>query len=198
MKTHSIKALFLLIINSILISCEMLPLYTNPEYNGKALDINQNMTCWEFIESRPDLLSNMKTAIEICDLKDLYSQTSKKYTYLLLTNAAINEAELVDASTSEVKKNDLKNILLYHIIRGNYHAYGTLGYDVVFVVTLWEDPNAIMSLKLGTSKTDYNIQDALFAMELCGNSVVRRARTSNLIMTNGPAHVFDNKLQYVK
>lgn len=186
-----------LIMGVAFVSCEMLPLYTDPVYNGKPLDMNQHMTCWEFIKSRPDLLSNMKAAIDSCGMSDYYSQTQVIYTYLLLSNAALTQAEVQDATTTPEKRQALKNILLYHIIQGNY-GYGTLGYNVVFVITLWQDPNAIMSLRLGTSSTDYNIQDGLYAMELCGNSTVRRARTSNLMMTNGPAHVFDSKLVYVK
>lgn len=178
-------------------SCEWLPLYTDEKYTGEALNGETGMNCMEFIESRPDIFSNLKEAIDICGIRDYYTQSNVKRTYLLLTNTALSAAEVANATTPE-KITALRNVLLFHIVQGFYHAYGTLSYDPAYVITLWKDPNAIMSLTLGQSASSFQNQDTVRAMDQCGSSSAVVAVSSNYFLTNGVAHVFDRKCVYKK
>lgn len=194
----NVKIFCVLLLAMFFSSCEWLPLQRDEEYMGKALDPNMNMSCLEFIESRQDIFSNLREAIRICGLEEYYSDLSIKRTYLLLNNNALNAAEIVNATTLE-KIKELSDILLFHIIQGYYHGYGgTLNYDPTFVVTMWENPEAIMSLTLGQSKNSRVNQDVIRVMEQCGSSTVVVAVSSNYFLTNGIAHVLDNKCIYNK
>lgn len=176
-------------------SCD-LPLRTTDDYNGKSLDINQYKTCWEFIESREDL-TNMKVLVELCGLKEYYAQTETKYTFLLWSNKALTDTELEEAKQDATKLASLKDALLFHIIKGYYHAYGPLTYEITFVETLSNDPDIYMSLTLSQAASDRNKIDRLNVMTDCGSSKVITAIASNLIMTNGPGHILDEKCVYV-
>jgi uncharacterized surface protein with fasciclin (FAS1) repeats len=184
----------------LLTGCDKFPLQTDYEYNPKKIDIYQHKTCWEFIESRPDILSTMNEAIVKCGLQNYYTQTERVYTYLLLNNDAfanyiflqLNVTNVVDADSTK-----LTNMLLYHIVKGNYSAYGQLNYDPIHVLTCWNDINAVMTIKLNDTKTSSADQDKLILMDQCGKSTQFPAVTSNLIMTNGPAHVLGRNCLYV-
>ncbi len=186
---------------SLFSSCEEFPLQTEYSYNPKKIDIYQHKTCWEFIESRPDILSTLKDAVIKCGLENYYTQTDKTYTYLLLNNDAFNSyifSKLNVTNLADADPTQLKNILLYHIVKGDYSGYGTLNYDPVHVLTLWNDPNAILTMKLKDTKSSSVDQDKLLLMDQCGKSVVITAVTSNLMMTNGPAHIINRNCVYVK
>lgn len=192
------KIFYIVLAVMFLSSCEWLPLQTGDDYDGKPLDTNTNMSCLEFIESRQDIFSNFREAISICEMEDYYSDQSTSRTYLLLSNTALTSAEVANATTPD-KVQSLKNILLYHIVQGYYHGYGgTLNYDPTYVVTMWEDPTAIMSLTLGQSASSFTGQDVIRAMEQCGSSSTVTAVSSNYFLTNGVAHVLDRKCVYKK
>ena len=187
---------FMILFAAVLNSCEMLPLQTDEKYHGTALDPNTGMSCLEFIESRPDLFTNLREAIKVCELESYYTQTSSKQTYLLLSDKAITTSEVELAKTDAAAKTKLINDLRFHIIQGYYHAYGTLNYDPIFVITCFDSPKAIMTIKLETHISNSAEEGAIKTMELTGQ-VVRKCVSSNHFFTNGVGHIFDLKSTYV-
>lgn len=185
-------------------ACDKLPLQRSYEYDPQPLDPHQGVTCWQYIESDPwKNLSIMKSAIEKCGLQDYYSQTGTKYTFILLDDTAFISYVFKDfeiGDISEADKDRLTNLLLFHIVKGEYDSYnGSLGYDPVHVLTLWQDVDAVMTIKLFDSEAlSQKQQDKVTFMDQCGKSTVIKATTSDLIMTNGPAHIISNYCKYVK
>lgn len=183
-------------------SCSKLPLQRSIKYEPHALDPHQGMTCWEYICN--DLsLSSMKNAIELCGLEDYYKSSEEKYTFLLLDDTAFSSYILPQFSAGDIADIPiafLKNILLFHIIRGEYSSYnGMITYDPIHVITLWNDVNAIMTIKLNDAVSlSQRLQDKVTLMDQCGNSSVIRATSSDLIMTNGPAHILSRHCVYIK
>lgn len=176
-------------------SCD-LALQRNDEYTGSTLDIYQHKTCWEYMESRPDLFTSMMDGLELCGMTDYYTQTTTTYTYLLLTETAIAE-KVAAAKTDSEQLQELKDIFLFHIIKGEYHAYGILTYNVTYVDTLLGGESK-MSMVLQQAASDRNKIDRLNLMTNCGSSTVVTAVASNYIMTNGPAHILDDICVYIK
>lgn len=186
----------------IAVSCDKLPLQVSHRYDPKPLDPHQGVTCWEYISNARDL-SIMKAAVEKCDLVDLYAQEKAEYTYLLLDDTAFNSyvfKQLEVASVADADEEALRNILLFHIIKGEYSSYnGILGYEPVHVLTLWDSLDAVMTIKLNNDKTlSSKRQDEVTLMDQCGSSTVVSVRTSDLLMTNGPAHILSRNCVYVK
>ena len=79
----------LLILLTLVCSCDKLPLQKTYPYDPQPLDPHQGVTCWEYISSSEDL-AIMKQAIEKCGLVELYAQQKAEYTYLLLDDTAFN------------------------------------------------------------------------------------------------------------
>lgn len=193
--------IFITVLIVLFSACDKFPLQSNDDFNPQKLDIYQHKTCWEFIESRQDIFQNLKEAIIKCGLKEYYIQTERVYTYLLLNDDAFINYIFQELNVSDIESADvdrLKDILLFHIIKGNYHAYGTLGYDPIHIITCWENANAIMTIKLVDGKSSSAEQDRLVLMDMCGSSIPIYAVTSNLIMDNGPAHVLGRNCVYIK
>lgn len=195
--------------------CDKLPLQKAKKYNPEALDPHQHMACWDYIQTRPDL-AILAQAITACDMTGYYRQIENKYTYLLLNEAAFTNASygilkrLGISAVSDVEafpemKQKLKNVLLFHIIKGEYHGYNkTLGYDPVHVITLWQDVSSVMTMKLFDGFTDdprvlsNGRQDRLVLMDQCGNSpVIEVTAMTNLLLDNGAAHVIQRECLYV-
>lgn len=201
MKT--MKYIGFLILALSLIGCDKLPLQRSYDYDPKPLDPHQYMTCWEYIE-QDSRLASMKTAVERCALTEYYSQTAQKYTYLLLDETAFTDyilPQLEAASIEEADTEAMKEILLFHIIRGEYNGYnGTLSYDPSHVLTLWEDLDAVMTSKLYNDfdSLSQKLQDRVTFMDQCGHSTVVYATMSNLLMTNGSAHILSRNCVYEK
>lgn len=184
------------IFSVILYSCD-LELQTNEDYKGTSLDIYQHMTCWEYMEQHADEFSSMMKAVELCGMKEYYTQMDTRYTYLLLNETAIaDKVKEVEQDPSLLIS--LQDILKFHIIKGEYHAYGTLDYNIKYVDTLLGG-DAEMSLSLDYGEphaADRNDVDRLLVMKGCGSSEVVTALESNLIMDNGPAHILDKICVY--
>jgi hypothetical protein len=181
-------------------SCSKLPLQQSHKYAPTSLDRRQGVDCWSYIQSASDL-ATMKEAIEKCGMQDYYSQSDRKCTYLLLDETAfftyiLPSLEVGDIGEAPVDK--LKDILLFHIIKGEYDSYnGAVGYDPVYVLTMWQDVNAVMTIKLDDSVSKSNRQqDRLTLMEQCGRSTAVKATSSDLLMTNGPAHILSRNCVY--
>lgn len=184
------------------VSCDKLPLQKGHDYDSKPLDPHQGVTCWEYI-SRTHDLSIMKQAVEKCGLTDLYAQEKAEYTYLLLDDSAFNSYVFKQLEASSVEDADadaLRDILHFHIIKGEYSSYnGMLSYEPAHVLTLWNSLDAVMTIKLNNYKTlSSKRQDKVTFMDQCGSSTVIYARTSDLLMTNGPAHILSRNCLYVK
>lgn len=186
-----------------LAACEKLPLQKQYKYDPKPLDPNQGVNCWQYISSS-DNLSTMKTAIELCGLTDYYSTSESKYTYLLLDETAFNSHILQKAavpSVAEMDPDELTNLLLFHIIKGSYSSYyGTISYDPEHVITLWKSQDAVMTIKLfdAVSTHSQKQQDRVTLMDQCGSSTVVNATSSDILMTNGPAHILSRPCIYTR
>ena len=202
-----------------LTGCDKLPLQKQHKYKPEALDPHQHMPCWEYILTRSDDdLMIMAQVIEACDMVEYYSQMEEKRTYLLLNNTAftntsygiyrrlgINAAVVADLESYPEVKAQLRNILLFHIIKGEYHGYNqTLNYTPLHVITLWQDINSVMTIKLfdgfasNPRVLSRSQQDRLVLMDQCGNSVVISGSTmSNILLDNGAAHVIARECLYV-
>lgn len=196
------KRITALIAIALACSCSKLPLQKSIDFNPKPLDPHQGVSCWEYISEEGNL-SEMKAAIGICGFEDYYRTPEHPCTWLLLDNTAFGSYILPKfgaGDISEIPVPDLKNILLFHIIRGEYSSYnGMLTYDPVHVITLWNDVNSVMTIKLNNDKTlSHKLQDKVTLMDQCGKSTVVRATTSDLLMTNGPAHILSRPCEYVK
>jgi hypothetical protein len=111
-----------------------------------------------------------------------------------LTDKAIKD-DLDAAKADATKVPALKDILLFHIIKGSYHGYGTLRYDVVHVETLLGG-DAKMSICISSDGNQYE-RDRVKLMTDCGSSTVVYSIACNHICTNGPAHLLDTKCVYV-
>ena len=173
-----------------------LPLQTNEKYEGESLDPYEGVSCWEFLQKHSDELGSYIEGIELCGIKDYFTQTTTQYTFLPLTDDAIKadvDAAKADASLIPA----LKDILLFHIIKGSYHGYGTLGYDVKHVETLLGG-SAQMSICLQGYLNNRWQLDRVQLMTDCGSSTVVYSIACNHICTNGPAHVLDTKCVYVE
>ena len=185
-----------------LLGCTKLPLQKSYKYEPTALDPHQGVDCWTWIQGAENL-ATMKEAIELCGLSGYYSQTERKYTYLLLDETAFSSyifPTLGVGDISEAPVAQLKDILLFHIIKGEYDSYnGALGYDPVYVLTLWDNVDAVMTMKLyNDSSKSKGLQDRVTLMDQCGSSTAIRATTSDLLMTNGPAHILSRNCVYKK
>lgn len=198
MKT--LKLYIILCISSLcLFSC--LDIQDSYDYEPANIDNNVYMNTWEFIQSRPDAFSSLQTAIECSGIDlSIYTQTEKKYTYLLLHNDAFKGANGIlsnygVASIEDMNKETLTNILLYHVIDGYYHGLGTLNFDPINVITLWKSPNAFMTLKLNNSAS-IESYSRLVINDMLGNSTPVTAMTSNILTTNGAVHVVGQEIIY--
>ena len=171
------------------------------DYEPANIDNNVHMNTWEFIQSRPDAFSSLKRAIEHSGIDiNIYTQTDRKYTYLLLHNDAFKGANGIlsnygAASIEDMDKETLKNILLYHTVDGNYHGLGTLNFDPTYVITLWKSPDAFMTLRLN-NKNSIEQYSRLIINDMAGNSTPVTAITSNILTTNGVVHVVDTQIVY--
>ncbi len=178
-----------------------MPLQDSYDYKPANIDNNVYMDTWDFIESRQDIFSQLSRAITHSEIDpEIYRQTDRRYTYLLLTNTAFGGATglLATYGASSVEQMDkavMRDILLYHTVNGYYHGLGTLSFDAVNVITLWDSPDAIMTMKLN-NRNSLEQYSRLVVNDLAGSSTAVTATVSNILTTNGAVHVFDKPLIY--
>ena len=180
--------------------CAKLPLQKSHKYNPTSLDRRQGVDCWTFIETNAQL-ATMKEAIEMCGMQDIYTQTEHKYTFLLLDETAFSTYILPAMNVGDIGEapvDELRSILEFHVIKGEYDSYnGAIGYDPVYVITLWQSPDAVMTIKLNDDSSKSNRQqDRVTLMDQCGHSTVIKATSSDYLMTNGPAHILSRNCLY--
>ena len=172
-----------------------LKLQKNEDYDGAPIDPYKDVTCWEFMNSRPDLFSKMIQGIEICQMEEYYQTTSKDRTYLLLADKAI--ANDVNKATTPANIESLKNILLFHIIKGSYHGYSNLAYTPTFVETFYEG-DAMMSIMLYGMASNEDYIDRVVLMSECGSSTSIYATGANHLCKSGAMHILNSKCVYKK
>lgn len=174
-----------------------LKLQTNEKYEGEALDPHEYCTAWEFMQKHSDIFSNMMQAVQDCGLKEYYTQTAQTYTYIVFSDDEM--AKSVAAYTADPsKKAQLADTLKFHIIKGDYHGYGTLGFMPIDVETLL-GPDYRMSMALtGHENSEYEIERIVLMRGLVDSSDEPKSDGANHLCTNGPVHVFSKKAIPVK
>lgn len=185
--------------------CEEFPLQRDADYEGKPIDNNLYMTTWDFINQRQDIFALMREAILYSEIDTmLYHSTNEKNTFLLLNTKAMTAAltTLGVSSINQAPKTVWKTLLLYHIVYGEYHAYGKLPFEPINVITMRRDDLGIMTMKLQGKSSGNSTEAKYYARvqvnDRAGSSEVCSAVTSNLMTTNGVVHVFDNYCVYKK
>jgi hypothetical protein len=178
-------------------SCE-LELQTDAEYTGEALDPHINMTAWDYIQSNPDL-SDMMDAIEYVGIDSVYSQTTKKYTFLVIKNPALTSwaNRLGYLTVKEMPKDTVANLLKYHIIEGEYSGYHKPTPVVpIFVRNLLKGEDALVTFKVSKSAwSTYDLSVTTGNVNINtqgsnGSSPSIGSTTCNILTTNGVVHLF--------
>ena len=179
-----------------------MPLQDNYEYVPVNASPYIYMTAWEFINTRQDVFSSLKEAIEYVETaypgtQALYSQTERKYTYMFMTNDAFKSL-LGTHSLNTIQEMDvdlLHDILLYHIVDGYYHslsAEGNLSFDNIYVITLLRSQDAVMSLKINNYDGRTSYSRLVVNDDMTNNTAV----SSNIVATNGIINSFNKPLIY--
>ena len=180
-----------------------LELQKDYDYKASVDDPHVNMTAWEFLQTRQDLFSELIEAIEYTGLKDYYTQTENKYTYLALNNTAMKlyrEANFPgEKSITNCDKEAVKKTLLYHIVDGEYSSYGQLKVESMFVLTMLPGENGLMTMCVWKNPWQAAVGKILVnETGSNGKSLQRNAKTSNILPVNGVIHIFDNYCYYQK
>lgn len=197
---HIIK-LSLLLALAVPAGCGDMKLQTDADYDASVLDPHIDMTAWEYLESRSDLFSQFVAAVELAGMKDYFTQTEHPYTFLVLTDTAMNAfvGSTGNSKLEECSPEAIEDLIRYHIVDGEYSTYGFLPVEPIFVLTLRRGEEGLMTMlarknpwmadagKVVVNDTGSN-----------GNSPMRLAVSSNILSTNGPVHVFDNYCYYKK
>ena len=209
MKT--IKILLLLATVSVaLVSCSLFGLDVQEDYYYKqrVLDPHINMTVSEFLYSDVGhQLDSVISAINYAGLQDEYAVAGR--THFLLHNLAIyrtNTAGVVDANCyfGKFKVNGLpakkwkdypvqqvKDLLLYHIVEGQY-SFDNLTPDNLEVTTLLATDKGRMFLKV------INDRDSKVRVnEFFGSLKTVSVRTSNILATDGTIHILGDYAEYI-
>lgn len=181
--------------------CSDLKLQTDADYDASVLDPHIDMTAWEYLESRSDIFSKFMTAVELADMKEYFTQTEHPYTFLVLTDAAMNNfvSGLGFSALDECPAEAVRNLVSYHIVDGVYSSYGDLPVEPIFVLTLRRGEEGLMTLL--TRKNPWMADAGKVVVNNTGsngNSPMRLAVSSNIMPVNGVVHVFENYCYYRK
>lgn len=185
-----------------MVGCD-LPLQQDYNYQSSVIDPHVKMTAWDYLQSRTDIFSTLSQAIEYTGLKNYYIQTDTVYTFLALTNTAMQAymtAQFPGAKLiTDCDKQTVKNMLLYHIVDGNYSSYGNLMVEPMYVLTLLKGEQGLMTMLV--RKSPWQADAGKIVVNDTGsngNSPMRLSTTSNILPTNGVIHVFDSYCYYKK
>ena len=196
------KVFFFCLSILMLTGCD-LALQRDHDYKPSIADPHVDMTAWEFFMTRQDLFSELTEAIEYTGLKDYYIQTENKYTYLALSNTAMQiYRENIfpgQASITDCDKEVVKDMLLYHIVDGEYSSYGQLSVEAMFVLTMLNGENGLMTMSVWKNPWQAAVGKILVnETGSNGKSPQRNAKTSNILPVNGVIHMFDTYCYYQK
>lgn len=207
MKLYLYKLLVLFILIAGCASCGELELQKDYDYKGQALDPHVYMTAWEFMNSRQDVFSIMKEAVEYAGMQEYYAQTDSLMTYLFINNTGM-QAFITSRGGLEIKHVDVelvRKFLQYHIIKGEYHAYHKkLPVEPIYVKTMLKGEPGLLTIKVNKSSTN-----SIGSPIANGNIVINETDsnfkskrissvTSNILPTNGVVHVFSDYAYYRK
>lgn len=198
---HIIHKLLLLLAVAAIAGCDDMKLQTDADYDASVLDPHIDMTAWEYLESRSDIFSKFMTAVETAGMKEYYTQTERAYTFLVLTDGAVNNfvSALGCTTVEECPVEEVRNLILYHIVDGEYSSYGDLPVEPIFVLTLRRGEEGLMTML--TRKNPWMADAGKVVVNNTGSngsSPMRLAVSSNIMPTNGVVHVFDNYCYYKK
>lgn len=198
---HIIHKLLLLLAVAAIAGCDDMKLQTDADYDASVLDPHIDMTAWEYLESRSDIFSKFMTAVETAGMKEYYTQTERAYTFLVLTDGAVNNfvSALGCTTVEECPVEEVRNLILYHIVDGEYSSYGDLPVEPIFVLTLRRGEEGLMTML--TRKNPWMADAGKVVVNNTGSngsSPMRLAVSSNIMPTNGVVHVFENYCYYKK
>ena len=160
------------------------------------------MTAWEYYKTSKDISSEFMTAVVYAGMKEYYTQTGREYTFLALTNTAVKAFVSTYPDKSKITdcpKEDVQNLLRYHIIDGFYSGYGELPVEAIFVLTLRRGEEGLMTML--TRKNPWMADAGAIIVNdtgTNGNSPMRKSVSCNIMPTNGVIHVFDSYCYYRK
>lgn len=188
-------------------SCEKLELQKDYDYKGQPLDPHVNMTAWEFMNSRPDVFSIMKEAVEYAGMEEYYSQTDSLMTYLFVNDTGM-QTFITSRGGLEITHVDVevvKNFLRYHMIRGEYYAYNKkLPVEPIYVKTMLKGEDGLLTIKVNKSSTN-SVGSPIANGNIVVNETASNFRskrissvTSNIMPVNGVIHVFSDYAYYRK
>ena len=200
MFSHIIRSLSLFAA-LVAVGCGDMKLQTDADFDASVLDPHIDMTAWEYFETRSDIFSKFMTAIELADMKEYYTQTAHPYTFLALTNTAVDGfvSGAGFSSVEEVPAESLQNLIRYHIVDGVYSSYGDLPVEPIFVLTLLRREEGLMTML--TRKNPWMADAGKIVVNNTGSngsSPMRLAVSSNIMPLNGVVHVFESHCYYKK
>lgn len=185
-----------------LAGCEWLPLQTDYKYESSTLDPHVDMTAMEYLNSQPGF-SILVDALDYTGLSAYYTQTEQRYTFLALNNKAMTAymQNVFPGKTAirECTMQTVKNMLLYHIVNGEYSAYGQLQITPMFVLTELRGENGLMTMLV--RKNPWQADVGKIVVNEAGSnqkSPARSSVTSNIMPVNGVIHVFENYCYFAK
>ena len=210
------KALALMVIPFFIASCELLGLDYQDSYDydySAGMPSNKiDMSAFEFIKSRTDIFSLLEEAILYAGVENEFKQSG--VTYLLPTNTAFNsetstdlsyfqthQLTYIDEETGELvsyapismtayPKEQVKEFLLYHIVKGKYTFTNLLAEPTWFETVATADTAKINMylLKDRNPNIVFNNFDGHYKSSI-------KPRTSNLYNADGSyMHVMDSWL----
>ena len=210
------KALALMVIPFFIASCELLGLdYQDSydyDYNAGMPSNKIDMSAFEFIKSRTDIFSLLEEAILYAGVENAFKQSG--VTYLLPTNTAFNsetstdlsyfqthQLTYIDEETGELvsyapismtayPKEQVKEFLLYHIVKGKY-TFTNLPAEPTWFETVATADTAKINMYLLKDRNPnivFNNFDGHYKSSI-------KPRTSNLYNADGSyMHVMDSWL----
>lgn len=184
------------------ISCE-LELQKDYDYKPSVDEPHLNITAWEYFKNNEVIFADFIEAIEYAELKEYYIRTDKKFTYLVLENAAMRSfrERLFPGVTTitDCDKEAVKEMLLYHIIDGEYSSYGQLKVEPMFVLTMLPGEQGLMTMSVWKNPWQAAVGKILInETGSNGNSPQRKVKTSNIMPLNGVIHILDQYCYYQK
>lgn len=206
MKISILISLFALFFMS---SCEELPLQKSYSYDGDKINIETGLTAYEWLKTRKDKFSLMLEAIDYAEMSPYYIQDSVKCTYLVIDDVAMERWANNNGALeiSDLDKEKVKNLIKYHIIKGQYSAYDKqCPIEPSYVKTLLSGEDGLLTMHcVKSSYPIYNAADGpvitsgnimINALYANGASPQRSSVTSNIITTNGVIHTFSDYCFY--
>ena len=210
------KALALMVIPFFIASCELLGLDYQDSYDydySAGMPSNKiDMSAFEFIKSRTDIFSLLEEAILYAGVENEFKQSG--VTYLLPTNTAFNsetstdlsyfqthQLTYIDEETGELvsyapisitayPKEQVKEFLLYHIVKGKY-TFTNLPAEPTWFETVATADTAKINMYLLKDRNPnivFNNFDGHYKSSI-------KPRTSNLYNADGSyMHVMDSWL----